>query len=220
MIISKYGIKLIRLTEEDLELVRNRRNSDEVRRYMNFQEFITPEMQLKWFKSINNAENFYYIIEYKGDKIGLLNDKNIDWIEKSSEGGLFIWDQRYINSMVPLMVSFLALELAYLVLGWNKTFITVRRDNHRAIEYNKAFGYFEINDKEETEMMRMMLDKDSFIKKSDKLRRMVSQVSGNDKINIIFEPVDETNGTRIAVENIINEVSYDVYKDLVEIIRQ
>jgi hypothetical protein len=47
MIINKYGVKLCRLQEEDLELVRNKRNSLPVRRNMFFQKTITSEMQKK-----------------------------------------------------------------------------------------------------------------------------------------------------------------------------
>jgi UDP-4-amino-4,6-dideoxy-N-acetyl-beta-L-altrosamine N-acetyltransferase len=218
MRISKYGVALIRLTEIDLELVRNRRNSEEINKYMTFQEYITPEMQLKWFLTINNPENFYYVVEYKGDKIGLLNDKNIDWKEKTAEGGLFIWDERYINSEVPLMVSFLAHELAYYILGWKKTFITVRKDNLRAIEYNKAFGYQLLTEGETDLSVKMMLDKEHFLKKADKLRKFICSGSPDEKIIITFEKTDELNGTRVSVENIINAVPYDVYKDKVVIV--
>ena len=34
MIISKYGVKLIRLRQEDLEFVRQKRNSEEIRRFI------------------------------------------------------------------------------------------------------------------------------------------------------------------------------------------
>ena len=55
----KYGITLERLKKEDIELVRQWRNSDPVRMNMNYQEIISPEKQLEWFHSINN-ENFHY----------------------------------------------------------------------------------------------------------------------------------------------------------------
>ncbi len=217
MRISKYGITLIRLTEEYLELVRNWRNDDEIRKYMNFQEYITPEMQQKWFESINNPENFYYIIEYKGDKIGLLNDKNIDWKEKTAEGGLFIADKRYLNSEVPLMISFLALELAYMLLGWNSTYIKVRKDNKRAIAYNKTLGYQIANMPEVEEIISMVLTKEDFMIKAHKLRRLISPVSEKEKTIITFEKIDETNGTRETVEEIIRAASSIADKNAYEV---
>ena len=74
----KYGITLTRLREDDIELVRKWRNSPGIQQYMEYREFITEEMQKKWFESINNLQNFYFIIEYENKKIGLINTSNID----------------------------------------------------------------------------------------------------------------------------------------------
>lgn len=41
MIVRKYGLILRRLQLEDIELVRGKRNSDEIRRVMQFREEIT-----------------------------------------------------------------------------------------------------------------------------------------------------------------------------------
>ncbi len=218
MRISKYGICLVRLTEDDLELVRYWRNNDEIKKYMNFQEYITPEMQQKWFLSINTSENFYYIIEYKGDKIGLVNDKNIDWREKTAEGGMFIWDKKYLNSIVPLKVSMLMLEIAYILLGWNKTYIKVRKDNTRAVEYNRKLGYEVVHDNESEPFHRMALDRKQFFEKSEKLRRLISSDSQNEKVILIFEKTDELNGTRSAVEKIFKLAQPESAEDKIEII--
>ncbi|MDD3744697.1 MAG: hypothetical protein PHX54_13825, partial [Lentimicrobiaceae bacterium] len=90
MKLFRYGIVLERLTYNDIELVRGWRNADRVRLNMAYQKHIEPHEQIAWFKSINNAFNNYLIINYKGEKIGLLNDKNIHWEERTSESGLFI----------------------------------------------------------------------------------------------------------------------------------
>ena len=217
MRISKYGVSLIRLTEEDLELVRRWRNDDEIKKYMNFQEYITPEMHKKWFESIDNPENFYYIIVYKGDKIGMVNDKNIDWKKKTAEGGLFIWDKRYVNSIVPMKISFLLLEIAYIMLGWNKTYIKVRKDNHRAVEYNKTLGYEISVEPEKQDYIMMELDKKHFFERSEKLRRLISPDSENEKIILVFEEADELNGTREAVESIIKLASPEADVNKIEI---
>lgn len=47
MIIKKYGITLERLTEADIELVRQHRNSELIRRRMFYQKQITEEEQKK-----------------------------------------------------------------------------------------------------------------------------------------------------------------------------
>jgi hypothetical protein len=45
---------------------------------MNYQEIITPEMQEIWFDSTDQDINFFYIVELKNKKIGMVNLKNID----------------------------------------------------------------------------------------------------------------------------------------------
>jgi UDP-4-amino-4,6-dideoxy-N-acetyl-beta-L-altrosamine N-acetyltransferase len=204
MIISKYGIRLTRLSEEDLELVRRWRNDEEIKKYMNFREHITQEMQQEWFKSINNQENFYYIIEYLGDKIGIVNDKNIDWKEKSAEAGLFIWDKRYVNSIVPMKISILMLELAYTLLGWNNTFVKVRRDNPRALKYNQTLGYVIVEEESDKENYVLKLERSRFFQTFPKINRLISPNSENEKIELIFEPIDQKNGTLLTVQKIID----------------
>lgn len=79
MIITKKNIHFYRLKEEDIELVRHWRNHPSIQKHMVYRERITAEMQKEWFKTIDNNLNLYFIIEYKGKKIGLINGKDIDW---------------------------------------------------------------------------------------------------------------------------------------------
>jgi len=86
MKIEVNGLVIERLKEKDIELVREWRNSDKIRKNMLYQEIITPEQQLKWFHSINNFNNFYFIVEYKNRKVGLVNIKDINWEDRSGGG--------------------------------------------------------------------------------------------------------------------------------------
>ena len=117
MKLIKYGLTLKRLTKEDIELLRNWRNSESVNRFMEYREYITPEMQEKWFESINNPNNFYYIIIYNDEKIGLINDKGFDRFGKAtSEAGLFIAVDKYKNTFVPVLASLILLEVSFFYL--------------------------------------------------------------------------------------------------------
>jgi UDP-4-amino-4,6-dideoxy-N-acetyl-beta-L-altrosamine N-acetyltransferase len=217
MRISKYGISLIRLIEADLELVRKWRNDDEIRKFMNFRDYITKEMHLKWFESINTSNNFYYVIQYEGEKIGLVNDKNIDWNEKIAEGGLFIWDKRYINSTIPMKISLLMLELAYTLLGWNKTIVKVRKDNPRALKYNESLGYIVVEHNENSDYYTMELEKTRFFENFQKINRLVNPDSLNEPIILTFESIDKTNGTMDIVQKIIDDAPKDSDRSKIEI---
>lgn len=215
MILSRYGISLVRVKPEHLELIRGKRNDPAIRKYMNFRETITSEMQQRWFRSISNANNFYYLIEYKGEFIGLVNDKNIDWELKTSEGGLFIWDQRYIASIVPLLVSLLICEMAFYVLGWDYSLIRVLPDNQRAIHFNLSLGFVRCGEAPGG-LLLMKLTRESFGASLQKLRRVTRHLPDNQKLVLIFEPSDN-DGTAEQVKGIMNRVDPKILSKFVEV---
>ena len=60
-------IKLRELKAEDIEMVRNWRNSKEVSQYMYTENHISPEQQKDWFEKISKDSSAqYWIIEYEG----------------------------------------------------------------------------------------------------------------------------------------------------------
>lgn len=187
----KYGITLERLKEEDIEMVRQWRNSNPVRMNMNYQEIITPEMQKKWFESINN-ENFHYVlIHYKGEKIGLLNDKNIDWENRTSETGIFIGRPEFFHTFVPYLVSIAGIETLFYFIGWKKQYAHILRSNTNAINYNLQLGYRLCEGQEKIDHQRYELTRETFEQAAGKIRKMVRSVAGDDtRSRILFEPAD------------------------------
>ena len=211
MKICKYGITLNRLRQEDLELVRQKRNSEEVSRFMEFREEITPEMQQKWFEGINNFENFYYIIEYKGQKIGLLNDKNMDWNARTSESGMFLWDESYINTLVPVLASLCLLELGFYYLEWKTSFIHVLRDNQKAIEYVSSLGYTLAEGQENTDNQLYYLTPELFETKGKKIRKAALAYK-DEELYMLLEPFDYESGIAQQIENYIADAGIYLYR--------
>lgn len=175
MIIKKYGLELHRLTEEDIELVRQARNRNDIRLHMMDQQIITPAQQAHWFKSINNGNNFYFVIHYNNKKIGLINSKNVDWLNKTDEGGIFIWDKDYIGAGVSAKASIIILQLSFLIIGLEKNIITINPNNTSALHYNKALGYEVYNHKN-----KMVITKASFLKR---LNRLLNIAAPKNKTN-------------------------------------
>ena len=135
MIITKGNIVFRRLAHDDIELVRNWRNSSQVSQFMEYRDHITPEMQEKWFESVNNINNLYFVIEYKKEKIGLINGKDIDWEGKSMETGVFIANEKYLNTEVPLLAVLIFGELGVMTFGL-KAYAHILKSNDRAKRYN------------------------------------------------------------------------------------
>ena len=210
----KYGITLERLKEQDIELVRQWRNSDPVRLNMKYQEFITPEQQQQWFHSINTPEFNYLLIHYQGEKIGLLNDKNIDWEARSSESGIFLGRPEFYNTFVPYLVSVAGIETTFYLLGWNRQFAHILRSNVNAIRFNLELGY-QLCDGQEDDHQQYEITRESFERKAVKLRKAVKILAGNDSISrVLFEPADYELGLAQRFENLLKEYPHPLEREV------
>ncbi len=193
MIISKYNISFIRLREEDIELVRQWRNHPSISRFMVYREHITKEMQKKWFASINNNLNLYFIIEYKGRKIGLINGKDINWQEKTMETGIFIWNKYYRKTHIPTLCTMIFAELGVAIWGL-KPRATILKSNATALKYNKMLGFKVVEDDPAKEYVRLEMDRENLGFIAKKIRAAISLLAGEEPIRLVFEQEDLESG--------------------------
>lgn len=212
MKLMRYGITLRRITIDDIEMVRKARNA--VRQYMDYKEYITPEMQLKWFKSIDNPNNFYYIVEYQDESIGLINEKNasttIGKIPKDSEGGIFIFNPKNYNSHIMVLASFILIEKGFYLFGDKHSIIHVMKDNQKAINYNRGIGYVLCEGQENYEKQKYILTRENFEKKTSKLRKAALKLAGEkNTIMSAFSKEDYESGLGDILEKINIESGID-----------
>ena len=140
MRIFNYGIELISMTESDLDTVRVWRNRPDVSEFMFFQNEITPEKQLDWFKSLGHSD-VYLMIVHKGEKIGVINVKNINWKKRSGEAGIFIGDPNYRNSPISMQAIFALMDAFFFDFKFKSLQATVKASNENAIDFNERLGY-------------------------------------------------------------------------------
>ena len=188
MIVKKYGIELHRLTQNDLELVRQKRNDKTIREKMFYQKEITKQEQQAWFETINNNRNYYFIIKHKGNKIGLISGEILSYEKKVGTGGIFIWDSLYENSHIPVIASICLVDMTFLILKMKKTTAKVRMDNKVAIDYNLKLGYEIVQQIDGKGMLKMELTIENYFDKTNDLRAMVKKISG-DKTDLLWEDV-------------------------------
>ncbi|WP_198305852.1 GNAT family N-acetyltransferase [Arcobacter vandammei] len=141
MILKQDNILLRRVEEKDIEMIRNWRNDPKISQYMSFRDYITQEMQKKWFEKINNDNNYFFIINIENTDIGMVDVKNIDYSQKIAEGGIFIYDDKYLSSIYPLFASYLVINFVFDTLKLEKFKAQIMEDNKRAIRYNKSLGF-------------------------------------------------------------------------------
>lgn len=188
MILEGYDVTLQRLRHEDIELVRQMRNADHIRNYMQYQEIITTTQQNNWFASIDNEFNNYFVIVYRGEKCGLISGADIDWMNmETGNGGLFIWDSSLWGTTVPICAALLLTEISFL-LGFRKTRIKVLGSNKRAIEFNAQLGYERSAVALPDEMEQYELTKARFYVQTENLRRTMRNLFPGKITAVIDDP--------------------------------
>ena len=206
------GLVVERLKEKDIELVREWRNSDATRKNMLYQKVITKEEQVKWFHSINNFNNFYFILEYKDRKVGLVNIKNINWEERTGEAGIFMNERDLSALLIPIIGTIAINELLNSVFGLEKLYAKIRKENKSAQRLNTLLGYKKVKDIDTTDKeydlyFALPGNKDSHSKKWIILINSMGFETG--KLRIILEPEDYVSDFGERMEQLIERCSVD-----------
>ena len=193
MVYSRYGFSFSLLKEDDIEMVRQWRNDPVVSNNFEFRNHITPEMQKEWFRSINNINNLYTIISYQREKIGVINLKNIDWETRAGEGGIFLPDVKYHQTIIPAIISYISTEIIFVMFEWKIGYAHVLKENKSVQQFVSLLGYELIPGQEDVLNQKYRITSDSFEKRRPKLLKAISALVGNDKAGVFcVEPVDYT----------------------------
>ena len=202
LILKQYGVTLTRIQEKDIELIRYWRNQSDIVNFMEYKNYIFPEAQKKWFASIDNKLNYYFIIEFENKKIGLINVKNYDRIAGFGEGGIFIWDKNYIGSFAAVFSSLCLLNFMLLKVNvCSKSRVRILSNNDRAIHYNKLLGYKLLQDQEKEINQLYELDVKDYLLMGEKLNKAAQALA--DDTSLIYygevsgKNIDEINGLLI-----------------------
>lgn len=130
------------LTIEDIELVRNWRNSEEVAPYMYNENYITQEQQEKWFKKISSETNSkYWIIEFEGRKLGLASITGIDKTLSSCYWAFYLGDLSVRGAGIGAKVEYNVIEFVFNELKLNKLRCEVFVTNDKVIKMHEKFGF-------------------------------------------------------------------------------
>jgi len=137
------------ISHADIETIRCWRNSPEVNRFFIWRGHISREQQEQWYRRVaKSGSDFFFVIRVAGRAVGLMEIKNIDWIKKQGEGGIFIAEESDRNSMVGIESLILISDFSFYELGLKKKTVRVLAENSRALRYNKSLGYREIGRQE------------------------------------------------------------------------
>jgi UDP-4-amino-4,6-dideoxy-N-acetyl-beta-L-altrosamine N-acetyltransferase len=190
---TRFGISFSLMKEEDIEMVRQWRNDPVVVRNYAFRDHITPEMQKEWYKKVNNINNLYTIIEYQGEKVGVINLKNIDWENRTYESGIFIPYEKYHNTPLPAIVSYITTEIPFKLFDWQIGYAHVLKANKATQSFIKQLGYVLSPGQENVDNQEYSMTRETFEKKGVKIRKALSTLLPLTDTGKLFFDRDELN---------------------------
>ncbi|MDT0645914.1 UDP-4-amino-4,6-dideoxy-N-acetyl-beta-L-altrosamine N-acetyltransferase [Zunongwangia sp. F260] len=135
-------IELIPLAEEDLDIVREWRNSPEVSQYMYKDENITREQQEKWFKKVQQDESKkYWIIKYEGEELGVANLTEIDKWNSKCYWGFYLGNTSIRGKGIGAKIEYNVLNYVFGELKLNKLCGEVFSFNEKVVQMHEKFGF-------------------------------------------------------------------------------
>jgi UDP-4-amino-4,6-dideoxy-N-acetyl-beta-L-altrosamine N-acetyltransferase len=136
------NIKLIDIQKDDIELIRNWRNSEDVSKYMYNDSIITQEQQENWFKYIQNSSTSkYWLIEYDNVKIGVVNLTGIDKTLQSCYWAFYLGEISSRGAGIGGEIEYTILDYVFNTLKLNKLRCEVFVSNEKVIKMHEKFGF-------------------------------------------------------------------------------
>ncbi len=133
-------IKFVKLKKEHLQTVLDWRAQPEIAKFMLTEIDYDIKKQYVWFNKISGDKNVaYWIIEYFGMPIGLINLADIDYVVKKCNAGFYIGDVRYRQLAAMILPYFY--NLVFKKLNFNKIYGEVLSSNKNILNIHLRQGY-------------------------------------------------------------------------------
>jgi len=156
-------------------MLRQKRNLEYIQEKMIYKKKISKWKQRRWFRSINNIYNYYFLIQYEGRFIGLVNGKDADFENRTMEGGIFLWEKEYWNTHIPVIASIVMNDCSFFITNFKLITAKIVTNNHHALKFNLNIGYQKIEEK--NGFVVMHLTKENYFKKIEKIRKGLKVLS-------------------------------------------
>ncbi len=175
LVLERFHLVLSRVERDDIEVIRQGRNAEHVRRMHRHQDEITPEQQEAWFARVDNEWNYYFVIHHRGRKVGVVYVAEFTPQMATSNCGVFLWDHEALGSRVPLMAILTVLDFFFFDLQGGGTSSVVLRANTAALRMNEFFG-FAFEDGPAADVVRVTMDRARYLAHRDRLLAFARRV--------------------------------------------
>ena len=135
------GVQLRPLEREDLRFVHQLDNNASVMRYW-FEEPYEAFVELEdlYNKHIHDQSERRFVVEYQGDKAGLVELVEINHIHRRAEFQIIIAPSHQGKGLASKAVR-LAMEYGFSVLNLYKLYLIVDKENEKAIHIYRKLGF-------------------------------------------------------------------------------
>jgi diamine N-acetyltransferase len=144
--IKQRDILLRSITEDDIDLIRNWRNDENIRKYFLLQNYITAEQQLNWYNNYKKKDNdLMFIIEdclEINKPIGAVALYDIDFSSKKAEfGRLMIGEKLAAGKGLGYKSTMALCQFGFDQLGLDSIYLKVFTDNNKALNVYLKCGF-------------------------------------------------------------------------------
>jgi RimJ/RimL family protein N-acetyltransferase len=177
--IQAFGIRLGRLQQGQIELVRQWRNHPEVARYMLSQEPISAAQQQAWFDRIQAAnDRRYYLIHWQDQPSGFASVTSTDGVPLTQaedlEAAIYFAPDSPLRGNLLAFAPALALnDACFAQLPAQRLLARVKPDNQAALRFNQAMGYRQIG--EENGLILLAMNTADYQRASQSIRALLNR---------------------------------------------
>ncbi len=171
--IETYGVLLEPLSLSTALLVREWRNAPRIRQFMDYQQEISEQQQIQWFREVEASRNYFFVIRRHQQPIGLIHLDRFSADRTTAFAGLFIGEEKFAGTGAAFAASLSLLDFAFEELKLHSVFAKVHRQNHIAIQYNAALGFRE-DGMENKDFLRLKVEQETYHIKRKQLAPLLS----------------------------------------------
>jgi hypothetical protein len=178
-------LEFVDIRPEHLEMVRQWRNSEEVKKYMYTEQYISQEDQIRWFESIKSKKDEkHWIIEAEGKSVGVVNLKKINLTNLTAEWAFYLGDISVRGGGIGVLTEYQLLNVVFDNYKLTKLSCAVLDFNAKVIEMHKKFGFSEegrlrnqyIKNGESVDVVLLGITADKWGKQRETMSKMIERL--------------------------------------------
>jgi UDP-4-amino-4,6-dideoxy-N-acetyl-beta-L-altrosamine N-acetyltransferase len=138
-------LNILKVDLNHIELIRQWRNSSEVKKYMYKDHYISKEEHMKWYYSLklNKTKRKVWVIFYDEVPVGVIYLSEIDHKNKVTDWGLYIGETAYRGLGIGSISLYRLMEYVFDKMNFHKMYTSVLENNPDALNLYKKFGFKE-----------------------------------------------------------------------------